>query len=188
MELSKQELDRIVEGCKRNDRTAQKKLYEFYYGKMMGVCLRYAKSPEQAKDILQDSFIKVFRNMKMFSDTGSFEGWLRRVVTNTAIDHFRKKKKDHVLLGEEWTVEDFGDAEADESQEKQEEEALTNLKAEEAMKALQQLSPAYRSVFNLYVVENYSHQEIADILDISVGTSKSNLAKAKRNLRKLLKK
>lgn len=186
MDPANEELAELIEGCKRGERNAQKQMFELYQPQLMGTCLRYTKDQERAKDILQDSFIKIFANIGKFEDTGSFEGWMRRVVVNTAIDHLRKKKNDHVFLGEESSPEDHRDEQLDEEEDVIEEEEFKRSKAEEIVEALQELSPAYRTIFNLYVVENYSHKEIADMLDINIGTSKSNLAKAKKNLKNLL--
>ncbi len=188
MDPSNKELAELIEGCKRGERSAQKRIFEMYQPQLMGTCLRYTKDKERAKDILQDAFIKIFANIAKFEDTGSFEGWMRRVVVNTAIDHLRKKKNDHVFLGEDSSPEDHRDEQLDEEANVKEEEAFKQAKAKEIVEALQELSPAYRTVFNLYVVENYSHKEIAEMLDINIGTSKSNLAKAKKNLRNLLAK
>jgi RNA polymerase sigma-70 factor (ECF subfamily) len=154
----------------------------------MGSCLRYTRDQDRAKDILQEAFIKIFSNISKFEDTGSFEGWMRRVVVNTAIDHLRKKKNDHVFMGEENSPEEHRDEQLDEEEDVKEEEEFKQAKAQEIIEALQELSPGYRAVFNLYVVENYSHKEIAEMLDINIGTSKSNLAKAKRNLKEILAK
>lgn len=188
MDPSKKELSELIESCKRGERAAQKRVYEIFQPQLMGTCLRYTRDKDRAQDILQDSFIKIFANIEKFEDTGSFEGWMRRVVVNTAIDHLRKKKNEHFLLGEEQSPEDQRDEELDEETDIKEEEEFKQAKAKEIVEALQELSPAYRTVFNLYVVENYSHKEIAEMLDINIGTSKSNLAKAKRNLKNLLAK
>lgn len=178
-----QEFDQLINSCIDGDRLSQQRTYELFYGKMMGVCLRYTKNVDQAKDILQDGFIKVFRNMEKFNRRGSFEGWIRRIMVNTAIDHFRKSKNSYLLLGEDRSMEEF----ADEIQDKEEDEPDWGLMATEVINAMQKLSPAYRTVFNLYIFEEHTHKEIAEILGISVGTSKSNLAKAKNNLKKLLR-
>lgn len=188
MDPSNKELAELIEGCKKGERSAQKKLFEKFQPQLMGTCLRYTKDKERAKDILQDAFIKIFSNIGKFEDTGSFEGWMRRVVVNTAIDHLRKKKNDHVFLGEESSPEEHRDEQLDEEEDVKEEEEFKQAKAQEIIQALQELSPVYRTVFNLYVVENYSHKEIAEMLDINIGTSKSNLAKAKRNLKEFLAK
>ncbi len=152
---------------------------------MMAVCKRYTRNEDQAKDILQDGFIKVFKNIGKFGFNGSFEGWVRRIIVNTAIDFTRKAKNDYLLMNEDQSIEDF---ENDLLDEDEEEEYNIPLKVGDVIEGMGQLSTAYRTVFNLYVFENYSHQEIADALGISVGTSKSNLAKARGNLKKILTK
>ncbi len=172
--------ENLIKGCVNGDRKAQRAVYELFYGKMLVVCLRYTNNADQAKDILQDGFIKVFANISKFSGEGSFEGWIRRVVVNTAIDFTRKRKKDFLLLGDEQSIEDFVDIVEEEEEEEFE------FKAIHIIEAMQKLSPAYRVVFNLYVFENMKHHEIAEKLGVSVGTSKSNLAKAKKNIRNLL--
>lgn len=151
---------------------------------MMAVCRRYTNNEDQAKDILQDGFIKVFRNIQNFNFEGSFEGWVRRIVVNTAIDFFRRKKKDYLLMNENQSVEDFEESLLDEADE--DEEVVIPFNVNDVIRAMQKLSPAYRTVFNLYVFEDLAHKEIAQQLDISIGTSKSNLAKAKANLKKIL--
>jgi len=171
----------IIRGCIEGDRRSQQHLYEAYYGKMMVVCRRYAKDNDEALDIFQEGFIKVFNNISKYGDKGSFEGWIRRIMVNTAIDHIRKNKVNNnmVELNERHT-DTMGDDE-DEN-----DAILNNIGYEELLLCVQDLSPAYRQVFNMYVVDGFSHQEIADALKISVGTSKSNLSKAKVNLKKLL--
>lgn len=177
--------DGIIDGCLAGERRSQQQVYELFYGKMMSVCLRYTKNHDQAKDILQDGFIKVFRSLENFNREGSFEGWVRRIMVNTAIDHFRRARHSYLLLGEDRSMEDFEDlAESEEP----EEDASMDLKPADVINAMQKLTPAYRTVFNLYVFEEMTHKEIADTLGINIGTSKSNLAKAKINLKHLLKK
>jgi RNA polymerase sigma-70 factor (ECF subfamily) len=180
-----QRLLAIIDGCVEHDRRAQEKVYELFYGKMMAVCLRYTKNADQAKDILQDGFIKVFNSIEGFNKAGSFEGWIRRIMVNTAIDHFRKTKNSYLLLGVDRSIEDFGDPDAEDTIAESIEED-EGFKAADVVNALQKLTPAYRTVFNLYVFEDLTHKEIAEKLGISVGTSKSNYAKAKNNLRTLL--
>lgn len=180
--MSDEELNDLIRNCIRGNASAQERLYRHLYGTMMAVCLRYTRDREQAQDILQDGFIKVFASMSRFSFEGSFEGWVRRIMVNTAIDFFRKKKTDFVLLGENSSVEDFAEV-VDEADE---EERMYDFTPEDIVKAMQSLTPAYRTIFNLYVFENLAHHEIAERLGISTGTSKSNYAKAKRNLRKIL--
>lgn len=183
--INEDQLKMLVTGCIRNNRKSQEILYKMFYGKMMAVCRRYTRNDDQAKDILQDGFIKVFKNIDKFNFQGSFEGWVRRIVVNTAIDFTRKAKNDYLLMNEGQEIEDFENDLLDESDE---EEYESPFKVADVIKGMEQLSNAYRTVFNLYVFENYSHQEIADALNISVGTSKSNLAKARANLRKILNK
>jgi RNA polymerase sigma-70 factor (ECF subfamily) len=171
----------IIKGCLKNDRACQKMLYERFYGKMMSVCMRYAKDRDEAKDILHEAYIKVFDKLKNFGSKGSFEGWIRRIMVNTAIDHLRRNKHDYLIVNTVYASDQAG-AIADEP----DDSLIDRVDQEEVMKAVQNLSPAYRAVFNLYVIEEYSHKEISEILDISEGTSKSNLAKAKFNLKKNL--
>lgn len=179
---NKEELKVLIEGCKKNDRRSQEALFKKYYGKMLGVCLRYTKDRDTAEDVLQDGFIKVFDKLEKYDFKGSFEGWLRRIFSNTSIDRIRKTKKDPMLSDKD---EDFKLGSFD-PVEQEEAEQLTSLKGSIAIQAIQKLSPAYQTVFNLYVMEEYTHKEIAEILNISEGTSKSNLSKAKLNLQKIL--
>lgn len=184
--IEHEKLKKLVEGCISNDRNAQRCLYEMFYGKMMGVCLRYANDPNQAKDILQDGFIKVFRNLERYNFSGSFEGWVRRIIVNTAIDYFRKSRSSHVLLlPDEQGIEKFEEVSEDDEFELEPSEEV-EFTMQDVIDAMHQLSPSYRAVFNLYVMESKTHQEIADTLEISVGTSKSNFSKAKLNIRKIL--
>ncbi|MCC6577876.1 MAG: sigma-70 family RNA polymerase sigma factor [Flavobacteriales bacterium] len=181
-------LEPLIDGCIAGERRSQQRVYELYYGKMLAVCLRYTKNTDQAKDILQDGFIKVFRSMDRFNRSGSFEGWVRRIMVNTAIDHFRRTKNAYLLLGEERSIEDFGDQDEEDVLEDSAGEEELELRPADVINAMQKLTPAYRTVFNLYVFEEMTHKEIADLLGINVGTSKSNLAKAKNNLKKMLRK
>jgi len=178
----KSELLDVIEACKSGDRKAQQQIYKMLYGKMLGACMRYASDVDEAKDMLQDGFIKVFSNLEKYNGEGSFEGWVRRIVVNTSIDALRKRKNVRFYSLDdseyEW-LEDEGDGEIRWNQ------TLIN-ETERVMKAVSELSPAYRTVFNLYVIEGYQHNEIAEMLGISTGTSKSNLAKAKMNLKNTL--
>ena len=172
----------IVAGCIKGDRIAQKRLYETFYGKMMGVSLRYATDRSEAKDILHDAFIKVYGSLDRFNNDGSLEGWVRRIVVNTAIDHLRKHKKKLLFVDTVESWEDYEHIHDDGT----EENALKDIKPEVILNMIQQLPPAYRTVFNLYVMENLTHKEIGEKLGINEGTSKSNLAKARMNLKKML--
>jgi len=182
--MNDDQLEKLVKGCVKNHRKSQEAVHKLFYGKMMAVCRRYTRNEDQAKDILQDSFIKVFKNIDRFNFEGSFEGWVRRIVVNTAIDFTRKSKRDYLLMNESNSIED----EKENLLYEEDEDYSIPLKVGDVIKAMEELSPAYRTVFNLYVFENYSHQEIADSLNISVGTSKSNLAKARANMKKILTK
>lgn len=176
-------LKRIVEGCLKGERRSQERLFTMFYGKMMAVSMRYIGERDSAQEVLQVSFLKVFDKLEHFDFSGSLEGWMRRIVSNTAIDHLRKAKKDPFLSEKD---NDFKSM-AEDPMQVQELLEHTQLKAELAQAAITKLSPAYRTVFNLYVIEDHSHKEIAELLGISEGTSKSNLAKAKMNLQRLLK-
>ncbi len=172
----------LIAGCLRQDRTCQEALYKRFYGKMLGVTMRYARDRDEARDMLQEGFIKVFTSISNFSGKGSFEGWVRRIVVNTSIDHLRKNKHEYMIVSSVHSRDgDLPDAvdEADENE-------LLQLSEEQLIACIQQLSPAYRAVFNLYVMENLPHKEISERLGISEGTSKSNLAKARYQLKKIL--
>ena len=176
-------LKQIVEGCLKGERRSQERLFTMFYGKMMAVSMRYIGDRDSAQEVLQVSFLKVFDKLEHFDFSGSLEGWMRRIVSNTAIDHLRKAKKNPFLSDQD---NDFKSM-AEDPMQVQELLAHTQLKAELAQAAITKLSPAYRTVFNLYVIEERSHKEIAELLGISEGTSKSNLAKAKMNLQRHLK-
>ncbi|MFN8698596.1 MAG: RNA polymerase sigma factor [Flavobacteriales bacterium] len=174
-------LKELIQGCLKGDRRSQQLVYKMYYGKMKAVCLRYTRDADQALDVLQEGFIRVFQNMERYTGSGSFEGWIRRIMVNLSIDRFRKSKQDFLVLQDYSGIENVGE---EENYEEEEEEF--DFKPHQIIEAMQQLSPAYRTVFNLFVFENYTHQDIADALGISVGTSKSNYAKARKNMKKLL--
>ncbi len=151
---------------------------------MLVVCSRYARDRDEAQDILQDAFVKVFDNLEKYKITGSIEGWVRRIFVNTAIDHYRKYKN-KFNLEEEGNIEDensfYNELEENDS-------IYSKIKPTDIMEAMETLSPAYKLVFNLYAIENYTHQEVAEILEISPGTSKSNYAKAKAKIKTVLEK
>ena len=179
MKLSEKDLKDCINGCKNNNRTSQRKIYEYLYSPMMIVCLRYASDKQEASDILQDAFLKVFDKIGLYNDDGSFEGWVRRIIVNTSIDAIRKKKKE--ILTEDTSL--YQDV-------KLEEDDITtpydNIEINDVVLAMQNLSPVYQAVFNMYVMDGMTHQEIANKLEISVGTSKSNLSKARQKIKKLL--
>jgi len=177
-----EDLKDIVDGCLKGDRRSQESLFKMFYGKMLAVCSRYISDQDTAQEVLQEGFIKVFDKLEVFDFKGSFEGWVRRIVVNTAIDSIRKAKRAPILKDND------NDFKMDASNEIEENEKIEmiELRAEKAVEAIQKLSPGYRTVFNLFVIEDYSHKEIAEMLGISEGTSKSNLSKAKKNLKQIL--
>jgi len=164
---------KLLKECRRGNAKYQRILYERYSAKMLAVCARYFQSIEEAQDALQDGFIKVFSSIHSFREEGSLEGWVRRIMINTSLNLHRKNLKHyyHVDLGETETRI------ADERQ------SSDNLEVQDMLKMIQQLPNGYRIVFNLYEIEGYSHQEIADELNVSLSTSKSQLLKARRKLR-----
>jgi len=164
----------LINGCVQGNRQMQEELYKRFSAKMYAVCLRYANNSDDAQDLLQEGFIKVYRNLHRFRAEGSFEGWIRRVFVNSSIEHFRKKSIQLTKVSdkEESTI---GDTDTT---------ALDTLAEKDIINLIQELSPGYRTVFNLYVVEGFSHKEIADQLGISEGTSKSQLARARTILQK----
>lgn len=168
----------IIKGCIAGKREFQKKLYEAFSSKMFFVCYRYCKSREEAEDVLQDGFIKVFKYIHTFKFEGSFEGWVRRIMVNTAIEHIRKKKQAHA----------FDDVENIAESPENEFNISGKLNEKELLKMVHMLPDGYRTVFNMYAIEGYSHKEISDMLGIAEGTSKSQLSKAKEFLKTLLHK
>ncbi len=172
--INREERD-LIEACIRQERWAQKVLYEEYYGIMMGVCLRYATSNEDALDILHEGFIKVFKNIERYQPGTSLNSWIRRIMVNTSIDFYRKNIRRRTEDIEQAYQISSNDA-----------NAISQCTEQEILAAIQQLTPAYRAVFNLYVIEGYSHREIADLLDITESTSRSNLVKARIKLKELL--
>lgn len=165
-------IDGLLEGCKRGDRKAQESLYKTLASRMMGVCMRYAKDTYEAEDILQMGFVKVFQKVSDFRSDGSFEGWIRRIIVNTAIEVYRKNLRTLNVVD----IDEVYD-------QPQSTYDMSGLEMKDLMKLVQQLSTGYRLVFNMYVIEGYSHKEIADQLGISEGASKSQLSRARAILR-----
>jgi RNA polymerase sigma factor (sigma-70 family) len=165
----------LIKGCVRNDRASQKLVYQEFYSFSMAICMRYSDSREEASEILNDAFMKIFRNISQFDLTKPFRPWLKKILMNTAINRFHQNQR-RIQTEEIQNVDEMDS-----------EKILSGISYEELVGMLQRLSPAYRTVFNLHVIEGYSHDEIAEMLSISAGTSKSNLFKAKEQLRKLLK-
>ncbi len=173
------EINAIIKACQKRDRSAQKALYELFAPRMLGVCLRYAHDRETAEDFLQDGFIKIFEKIDKFRFEGAFEGWMRRLMVNMILESYRKAGITTTFTDE------FPEPDP-------EEETISGLPEEEQitlnqlLDLIQQLPERYRLVFNLYVLEELSHEEIATQLNISVGTSKSNLSRARKWLQQRL--
>lgn len=168
--------EQIVEGCIKKNAIAQKHLYEKFVRKMMGVCLRYADSTEEAEDVVQNGFISVFENISSFRGTGPLEGWIRRIMVNTALTNIRKNKK--LKQNIELESVEFMLPSTSQSSE--------SFEAQDLLKIIQTLPTGFKTVFNLYAIEGYSHKEIAEMLNISEGTSKSQYSRAKAHLQKLI--
>jgi len=164
------EIKKIIKGCLEGNRRDQELLYRRHAAKLYAVCLQYSGNDDEARDILQEGFIKIFENLVNYKHEGSFEGWMRRITVNTALEKFRSK---HNL----YRVDDIDtipepDAEPDS-------EDYAGLEANDLLAIIRELPPKYRMVFNLYAIEGYSHKEIAGMVNISEGTSKSNLSRAR---------
>jgi len=165
----------FINACIREEEWAQKKLYEEFYPSMYPVCLRYAVDEDEALDILHEGFIKVFRHISKYTVGTSISAWIRRIMVNTSIDYYRKKARRR--------TENIDDAKAITHNDP---DVVSQMSAQEIIAALQQLSPAYRAVFNLYVIEGFAHKEIAQQLNITESTSRSNLVKARGKLKNIL--
>lgn len=169
--------DSLLEGCKKGDRKAQESLYKLLASRMMGVCMRYAKDRFEAEDVLQMGFVKVFQKVPEFRGDGSFEGWIRRIMVNTAIETYRKNLRSLNVVDID-EVYDQPQSTFD----------MSGLELKDLLRLVQELSNGYRIVFNMYVIEGYSHKEIADELGITEGASKSQLSRARAILKeKILK-
>ena len=165
-------IDSLLEGCQKGERKAQEYLYKTLASKMMGVCMRYAKDTYEAEDVLQMGFVKVFQKVQEFRGDGSFEGWIRRIMVNTAIESYRKNLRSLNVVDID-EVYDQPQTTFD----------MSGLEIKDLMKLVQQLSNGYRLVFNMYVIEGFSHREIAQHLGISEGASKSQLSRARAILK-----
>jgi RNA polymerase sigma-70 factor (ECF subfamily) len=171
------ELDNIINGCLKGDRKCQEQLYKMFSNRMFGLCLQYANNYDDACDILQDGFIKIFRKLDQFSGKGSFEGWIRRIIINTALERYRSQL--HLYPLTEGLVK---------SEDMAYDEVFSRLSGDDLLKLVQELPPRYRMVFNMYAIEGYAHKEIAEMMGITVGTSKSNLSRARDILQRKVKK
>ena len=166
----------LIQACLKGDTRAQHRLFEQYAQHMMGVCIRYAKDYTEAEDILQEAFIRIFKSLRQFAFKGSFEGWIRRIVVNTAIKHYHKNDKHHghmdldIVRGKSFDPD-----------------IIERISAEEIMVLIAELPEGYRIVFNMYAVDGYSHKEIGEALGIEESTSRSQLVKARKALQHKLK-
>lgn len=166
----------LIKGCINNDRLYQKHLYDKYARKMLSVCMGYARDDYEAENILQEGFIKIFENLKNYKPVGSFEGWIRRIIVNTATDYYRKMKRMK-----------FIEVDIDEAEYKVSSIDIDKFATEDIVKAIQKLPEGGRLVFTLFAIEGFSHAEIAEQMGISVGTSKSQYARARTLLQTMLK-
>lgn len=165
----------LIRRCCKNERSAQEELYRIYAAKLFGVCLKYSENYQQAEDNLQDGFVSIFEKITQFKDEGSFEGWMKRILINTALQKHRRQKV-YAITNE------------DNIQEEEIEIETVEISVDFLLNCIQNLPDRYRQVFNMYVMDGYSHREIANELNISEGTSKSNLARARMTLRDKIEK
>jgi RNA polymerase sigma-70 factor (ECF subfamily) len=170
-------LNKVVRGCQENNPGAQRELYDMFRTKMFGICMRYAGNYDDAQDIMQDGFIKVFEKIYQFGFKGAFEGWIRRVMVNTALEKYRLHYKQVPMEEHILEIEMNND-----------QDVVADIGAGELVKIIQELSPRYRVVFNLYAIEGFSHKEISEMLQITEGTSKSNLSRARNILQEKVNK
>ena len=180
---NKEHVKKLVKGCQNGNRKYQRILYEKMYGRMLGVCMRYSRDIAEAEDMVQEGFIKVFEKINGFNYKGSLEGWVRRLIINNTIDTIRRNQKMCFDYEEESRIINMKDDHYDDKEASE----LLKLKSEAVVGLIQKLSPAYRTVINMFIIEDMSHREISQYLGISEGTSKSNLSKAKVKLLELYK-
>jgi RNA polymerase sigma-70 factor (ECF subfamily) len=173
--MGEEELHQLIGGCIKKDRYSQKMLYKAFYGFSMGICLRYANNRDEAAEVMNQGFFKVFTRIETYDRSRPFKAWLGRIMTNASIDYYRANLKmaytDDLDKAEHISDGDFADK---------------KLNYDDLLKMVQKLPPAYRAVFNLFAVEGYTHEEIGELLNISAGTSKSNLHKARQKLKQMI--
>jgi RNA polymerase sigma-70 factor (ECF subfamily) len=170
-------IEQLIDGCIKGNRHSQTQLYNVLMQRMFGVCLRYCNNPQEAEEVLQEGFMKVFEFIHQYKFEGAFEGWVRKIMVNCALQKYRRKQQLRPVV----------DIDATEVGDTGHEEIISRIGTKELLKMVQQLPPAYRLVFNLYVFEGMKHREIAGLLNISEGTSKSNLSDARFLLQKAVK-
>jgi RNA polymerase sigma-70 factor (ECF subfamily) len=176
--LEQDTLQKLIQNCKAQHSKSQEELYRMFFGYAMRICLRYSGTYEDAIEILNDGFLRVFTKLDLYNPELSFGGWLRKIMINTALNRYKRQKRLNQF--EQINVVSHQKAEADDISQQIDYDEIANF--------IQKLSPVYRTVFNLFVIDGYKHEEIAEMLNISVGASKSNLSKARANLREMLKK
>lgn len=164
-------LDQLIEECKARKQSAQSQLYKAFAPALFGVCLRYARDETEAEDILHEGFVTIFNKIDQFAFKGSFEGWMKRIMVNIALEKYRKRYRMH-------TVEDISVYDS----KNESDDIYSEINARELMELIKKLPPRYRMVFNLYAIDGYNHKEIAEEMGIAEGTSKSNLARARKIL------
>ena len=176
MKYTKKSTDQeLIKGCRKSHRLAQKILYEKYFGKMLGIAMRYTKHQDEAIEILNTAFLKVFTSLNKYEDNNNLAGWIAKIVFNTSIDHVRRHTKYRQVM--HFNIERDGVVKN---------ESIDHLNAEDLYRLIQRLPTASRTVFSLYVIEGYKHKEIAEMLEITVGTSKWHLANARKEMRRLI--
>jgi RNA polymerase sigma factor (sigma-70 family) len=175
LEVSNDRLIKILKGCQKNRRESQKMLYQEFYAYAMSICIRYADTRDEAAEILNDGFMKLFTNIRQFDLTKPLKPWLSTIMVNTSINHYRQKQR---MIQAEEMERALHEPEA--------ESIISGISYQEIIEMLRKLPTSYRTVFNLHVIEGYRHEEIAKMLGVTVGTSKSNLFKAKEHLKGIL--
>lgn len=174
--VDKRVLNDLLEPCNHGERRAQEQLYTLLAPQLYGLCMRYATNDNDAQEILQLGFIKVFKSLSSFRTEGSFEGWIRKIMVNTAIENYNKRKGSRVLVDLE-AVQDMESSSFE----------MDGLEVQDLLRIIQKLPEGFRMVFNMYAIEGYSHKEIAEALGISEGTSKSQLSRARGWLKEKIK-
>ena|ERR1035441_3100174 len=175
-DFDESDLNSIIAACIKRDKIAERILIKMHYSFSKSICMRYSSNNEETEEMLNDGFLKMFNNLGRYDMTQPFKAWLRTIMVNTAIDYYRKNKKYENNV----SIENMDFVSLDD-------DVISRISAKEILKLVQQLSPSYRMVFTLYVIEGYNHREIADMLGIKEGTSKSNLQDARKKLQQMIK-
>ena len=165
----------LIEGCRQNNRKSQERLYKKYAGILLGICMRYVKNRAEAEDVMMEGFMKIYKMMPTFTASGSFEGWMKRIMVYTAIEHYRKLSK---MPFDEYNSQDHG----------VDDYVIDNISARDILKLMDEMPAGYRMILNMHAIEGYTHKEISELMGISEGTSKSQLNRSKIFLKKLIEK